>query len=58
MRRRLVSTTPNVLEGKVFDKGEKGSVQTFQVRVQADEEKTRIREQCENALRDASLWAG
>ena len=52
------STTPNVLEGKVFDKGEKGSVQTFQVRVQADEEKTRIREQCEKALRKASLWAG
>lgn len=52
------STTPNVLEGKVFDKGEKGSVQTFQVRVQADAEKTRIREQCEKALREASLWAG
>lgn len=52
------SPTPYVLEGKIFDKGEKGSVQTFQIRVQADEEKTRIRKQCENALRAAQLWAG
>ena len=34
----MESTTPNVLEGKVFDKGEKGSVQTFQIHVQADDE--------------------
>ena len=52
------STTSNILEGKVFDKGEKGSVQTFQVHVQADDEKPRIRDQCENALREAQLWAG
>ena len=54
----MESTTPNVLEGKVFDKGEKGSVQTFQVHVQADDEKPRIMEQCEKALREAQLWAG
>ena len=54
----MESTTPNVLEGKVFDKGEKGSVQTFQIHVQADDEKPRIMEQCENALREAQLWAG
>ena len=56
----VVSESPTrfVLEGKVFDKGEKGSVQTFQIRVQADEEKTRIRKQCENALREGQLWAG
>ena len=51
------SSTPNVLEGKIFDKGEKGSVQTFQVRVQDDDEKARIKAQCEKALQDAGLWA-
>lgn len=51
------SPTPNVLEGKVFDQGEKGTVQTFQVRVQDDDEKARIKTQCENALRVAGLWA-
>lgn len=51
------SSTPNVLEGKVFDHGEKGTVQTFQVRVQADSEKAAIRDQCEKALREAGLWA-
>ena len=51
------SSTPNVLEGKVFDHGEKGTVQTFQVRVQADSEKAAVREQCEKALREAGLWA-
>ena len=52
------SSTPNVLEGKVFDRGEKGNIQTFQIRIQADEEKTRIRGQCEQALRKERLWAG
>lgn len=52
------STTPHVLEGKVFDQGEKGTVQTFQIRVQADDEKERIKHQCEDALRNALLWAG
>ena len=51
------SSTPNVLEGKIFDQGEKGSVQTFQVRVQDDDEKARIKAQCEKALQDAGLWA-
>lgn len=53
----MESTTANVLEGKVFDKGEKGTVQTFQVRVQADNEKARILKQCEKYLREAGLWA-
>ena len=51
------SPTPNVLEGKVFDKGDKGTVQTFQVRVQDDDQKARIQTQCEKALRAAGLWA-
>ena len=54
----MESPTVNVLEGKVFDKGEKGTVQAFQVVVQADSEKARILEQCERALRGAGLWAG
>lgn len=54
----MESPTANVLEGKVFDKGEKGTVQTFQVVVQANSEKARILEQCERALRGAGLWAG
>ena len=52
------SSTPNVLEGNIFDRGEKGNIQTFQIRIQADEEKTRIRGQCEQALRKERLWAG
>lgn len=52
------SPTHYVLEGKVFDQGEKGTVQTFQIRIQADDEKARIKDQCENALRKAQLWAG
>ena len=52
------SPTPNLLDGKVFDRGEKGTIQTFQVRVQADNEKARVREQCERSLREQDLWAG
>ena len=52
------SSIPYVLEGKVFDRCKKGTVQNFHIRVQADAEKTRIRDQCENALREAQLWAG
>ena len=52
------SPTPNVLEGKVFDQGVKGSVQTFQIRIQNDGEKEKIRKRCEEALREAQLWAG
>ena len=32
------STTPCVIEGKLFDKGEKGTMQSFQVKVQFDSE--------------------
>lgn len=51
------SRTPNVLDGKIFDRGEKGTIQTFQVRIQADSEKASVREQCEGALREQGLWA-
>ena len=54
----MTSTTANVLQGKVFDKGKIGTCQTFQVYVQGDNEKARILEQCERDLRAAGLWAG
>lgn len=51
------SQTPHVLEGKLFDKGEKGTMQTFQVRVQDDARKPNILAQCEANLKSAGLWA-
>lgn len=50
------SPTPHVLEGKIFDKGKKGSVQRFQVRVQDEATKDRVLAQCEENLRSAGLW--
>lgn len=37
------SATPHVIEGRLFDKGSKGDVQSFQVWVQFDADKDRIR---------------
>ena len=51
------SQTPNVLEGKLFDRGEKGTMQTFQVRVQDDARKPNILAQCKANLKAAGLWA-
>lgn len=50
------SPTPHVLEGKIFDKGKKGSMQRFQVRVQDEATKDRVLAQCEENLRSAGLW--
>ena len=51
------SQTPNVLEGKLFDRGEKGTMQTFQVRVRDDARKPNILARCKAALESAGLWA-
>ena len=51
------SPTPFVLEGKLFDAGEKGTLQTFQVRVQADAEKERIASAVAKALAARGLWS-
>lgn len=51
------SPTPYVLEGKLFDRGDKGTVQTFQVRVQDEATKKNVLAQCEKNLRSANLWA-
>lgn len=50
------SRTANILEGKLFDKGEKGTVQTFQVHVQFDESKSEILQSIEDTLRKNTLW--
>ena len=51
------SPMPHVLDGKLFDdSGEKGTVQSFQVRVQDEATKDRVLAQCEENLRSAGLW--
>ena len=53
----LNSNTPHVLEGKLFDKeGKKGTMQMFQVRVQVNSHKDRIREDIIIALKKEYLW--
>lgn len=50
------SPTPFVLEGKLFDAGENGTMQTFQVRVQADADKQGIARAIARDLSDRGLW--
>ena len=51
-----VSSTSHVIEGILYDKGSKGSMQTFQVRVANDREKTFIAEEIERRLTEAGRW--
>ena len=53
-----VSKTPFVIEGNLFDKGDKGTMQTFQVRIQDDSQKKRILDDIINKLKERDLWAG
>ncbi len=53
-----VSRSPNIIEGKLFDKGEKGTMQTFQVWVQHDSEKKRILGEITAKLKEQGCWAG
>ena len=53
-----VSKTPFVIEGNLFDKGEKGTMQTFQVRVQDDSQKKRILDDIITKLKERELWSG
>ena len=48
----------NIIEGKIYDKGVKGSLQTFQVRVQHASEKQRIFADIINELKGAGCWGG
>lgn len=51
------SPTPYVVEGKLYDSGLKGTMQTFQVWVQFDSSKPRIVEAIQKKLRDDGAWA-
>lgn len=54
----MESATPFVIEGKLYDRGEKGTLQTFQVRVRDDARKGRVMEHIAEALRRDGSWAG
>lgn len=51
-----VSKIPKIIEGKLFDKGEKGTMQTFQVWVQYDSERVRVLKEIITKLKAESLW--
>lgn len=53
-----VSSTPFVIEGKLFDQGDKGTKQSFQVRVQSDDAKERVATAIEKELQKIGRWAG
>lgn len=50
------SSTPFLIEGKLYDKGKKGTIQTFQIRVQDDGEKDRIADDIKVALKKEKRW--
>ncbi len=52
----LSSTTANVLDGRLFDKGEKGTLQTFQVWVQRETDRPTVQQEIVNTLKDEGLW--
>ena len=51
------SKQPTVIEGKMYDKGTKGTVQTFQVRVQHASSKKNILDDTINKLKKRGYWA-
>ena len=51
------SPEPHVIEGKLYDRGEKGAMQSFQVRVQFDSDKPKVVAAIERKLRNSSKWA-
>ena len=50
------SPTPFLIEGKLYDKGKKGTLQTFQIRVQDDGAKDRIANDIKVALKKENRW--
>ena len=52
------STASGVIGGKPYDKGEKGTMQSFQVWVQSDEAKLAVAAEIESGLRNEDAWAG
>lgn len=55
---RSKSKTNFIIEGKLYDKGEKGTMQAFQVRVQDDSQKRRVLEDIRTRMTEQNLWAG
>ena len=51
------SPEPHVIEGKLYDRGVKGTMQSFQVRVQSDSDKLKVAAAIERELRNSSKWA-
>ena len=51
------SPEPHVIEGKLYDRGVKGTMQSFQVRVQSDSDKPKVVAAIERELRNSSKWA-
>lgn len=45
-------------EGKLFDRGEKGTLQAFQVKVKDNSKKGQVRRQIAAALTREGVWAG
>ena len=54
----MESDAPFVIEGKLFDRGEKGTLQTFQVRVRNDDTKEQVMGRIAGALKRGGLWTG
>ena len=52
------SNTPFVIEGKLYDTGPKGTMQSFQVWLQSDDAKQVVADEIESALRSEDAWAG
>ena len=50
------SRTPNVLEGQLYDQGEKGTLQTFQVRIQNNADKSLVLRNIVDDLTAAGYW--
>ncbi len=50
------SPEPFVLDGQLFDRGEKGTAQSFQVRIQAEAHKPAVATAIENRLRSIGCW--
>lgn len=50
------SRTPHVLEGKLYDHGEKGHLQLFQIKVHDERRKAIIEAAVKSALEEAGLW--
>jgi len=50
------SMTPFLIEGKLNDRGKKGTMQTFQIHVQFDEEKDRMAHNIKASLKRENCW--